>query len=340
MSYQSGEIYFVREQDRSGGQTKYVKIGLVRAADERDSFSRLLEHQTGNPRKLTIARDQIVKTDAVDMVEAQLHRLYATQRISGEWFEFAEESTVEAAVAKAKELAHETAELVKLLDEAEALTNQPSVDDPKSPTADDWALADQLATAKAQSKICYELDQEIKGLIRVAAEAGADVSGVGSIVTRKLKPKFMKDDFKEAHPDLWEKYLVEVRKWQQSFLLKAKNPSDETLGAEFAAAIASIRQTIASVTSHELVTTLNESQLTIRQLKGVADWNATIAEARLKISIGLHAELTGICTWKRFEKVSQEFEEVRFAQENPELAQQFMSDETVITITKGANTKA
>ena len=50
-----GQLYFINEQDiQTGMRSNYYKIGIVRDADDRDSKNRLLEHQTGNPRKLCI----------------------------------------------------------------------------------------------------------------------------------------------------------------------------------------------------------------------------------------------------------------------------------------------
>jgi hypothetical protein len=55
MKLTSGHLYFINEQDViTGAHSTYYKIGIVRSSDERDSKNRLLEHQTGNPRKLCI----------------------------------------------------------------------------------------------------------------------------------------------------------------------------------------------------------------------------------------------------------------------------------------------
>ena len=66
--YNSGEIYFIREIDYLTSQkTPFVKIGLVRYSDKRDSWGRLYEHQTGNPRKLDLNPSHILSTQAVDL---------------------------------------------------------------------------------------------------------------------------------------------------------------------------------------------------------------------------------------------------------------------------------
>ena len=80
-----GEIYFIGEVDvRSKEPSSYVKIGLVRERDDKRVDERVLEHQTGNPRQLTLLRS--IKTPCVSKVENHLHRSFATSQVSGEWF--------------------------------------------------------------------------------------------------------------------------------------------------------------------------------------------------------------------------------------------------------------
>ena len=82
-----GQLYFVNEQDvRTGERSRYFKIGIVRDAADRDSKDRLLEHQTGNPRKLCIVEN--LTMPAVEAIETNLHYLFARNRVMGEWMEF------------------------------------------------------------------------------------------------------------------------------------------------------------------------------------------------------------------------------------------------------------
>ena len=155
MAYQQGEIYFIRELDRvTKGYTPFVKIGLVRDADNRDSFNRLVEHQTGNPRQLDLDRSGIIKTDAVDLVEAQLHRFFAPRRVSGEWFEFAAEAEIQEAIKKATSFAKDAEERVPVFQIAEVLKNTPSTKGAKKATEEDRDIAFELAGAKLQIADC------------------------------------------------------------------------------------------------------------------------------------------------------------------------------------------
>ena len=68
-----GEIYFLGERDlKSGKDTGFVKIGLVREKDARDTESRLKEHQTGNPRLLHVVK--VVKTPVVETQSSRTWR--------------------------------------------------------------------------------------------------------------------------------------------------------------------------------------------------------------------------------------------------------------------------
>ena len=76
MNLKPGKLYFINEHDvQSGLRSNYYKIGIVRDADGRDSKNRLLEHQTGNPRKLWIVEE--LEMPAVEAVETNLHYLFA-----------------------------------------------------------------------------------------------------------------------------------------------------------------------------------------------------------------------------------------------------------------------
>ncbi len=114
-----GQLYFINEQDiQTGARSNYYKIGIVRDADDRDSKNRLLEHQTGNPRKLCIV--ETLNMPAVEAVETNLHYLFASKRVMGEWMSFTGDE-LKGAIAKAKELAAQMQENIKDFEKAEKL---------------------------------------------------------------------------------------------------------------------------------------------------------------------------------------------------------------------------
>ena len=72
MNNKSGTIYVIGEkEDESNSQTLFYKCGIVRDGTGRDSHIRLLEHQTGNPRKLVVV--ETISAPFVEYVETSIH---------------------------------------------------------------------------------------------------------------------------------------------------------------------------------------------------------------------------------------------------------------------------
>jgi len=117
MELGQGEIYFIAERDGSSN-TGFIKIGLVRERDGRNSYDRIKEHQTGNPRPLELLN--VVKTVLVSTVENTLHREYAGRRVSGEWFKLDQPALADA-VARCRILAETYAAHIPALEAANAL---------------------------------------------------------------------------------------------------------------------------------------------------------------------------------------------------------------------------
>jgi len=323
MHYQSGEIYFIRERE-AGDLTPFVKIGLVRYAEKRDSFSRVLEHQTGNPRQLVLDVDHIVKTEAVNMVEAQLHRIYAANRVSGEWFRFEIADAIPAAIAKAKDLAAEAAERVKLFAQADELRLKPSTEVELEATSELTSMANRLFMQKAIAKIANDLGKQILEKFVYAGEIGEDVSDVTRTTVRSFKPKLDVDALKLALPDIFAKYQAGTTKWDARFLLKAK---PEAFDPDLALVEAELSRFDAQIDASDVqghVQALNEMLLELITIRGLAEWDVALLTAQLQIAIGTAAAIKGLCTWKRSETLTTVFDESTFATENPDLYKKYL----------------
>ena len=323
MSYQQGELYFIRERDGIDF-SPYVKVGLVRYAEGRDSFNRLFEHQTGNPRTLFLDQSLIVKTQAVDMVEAQMHRIFASKRVSGEWFEFSTEAELSEAMNQAASLAADAAERVKLFAAADELSKQLSSEASIVASTELGEKAEALAIAKEKSRRCGLGLSWIKEKMVFAYNAGADVSGVAKTTTRTFKPKLDTEALAAAHPEVFAQFQVPTTKFRGSFLLKLKGGELVLEDAAFMREIEEIEGIINSVQDHRDISRLNEPNLALTRLKGLADWDVEVLQAELQVAMGTAEAIDGICTWKRTESVTNVFDESSFAEAYPELAKQFM----------------
>lgn len=340
-----GQIYFIREVDRENTFTPFVKIGLVRSSGQRDSFDRLSEHQTGNPRLLHLETDWVVDTYAVAGVEAMLHRELAAQRINGEWFAFNSEKELSTAIDRTRALADEVQQFMPVFEEAERLKDVPSNGLERGPTKDERAWHEKLIRAKAELSLCSGLQLRITGVLERAIEVGIPIVGAGTTVSRTYSPRFQEAQFKAAHPDLYGKYLVELPGGlQRRFVLSSLEGiviSEETLSLtqEIDSFLHGL-EGVGSALDVNGVMSLNEPNLRLEKVIALASWNKEVAEAHLKVALGVHEALTGVCKWRRYPTSKTQFDALRFAAEHPDLVQEFTSDPRVVEYVRRNRTLA
>jgi hypothetical protein len=327
MTYQSGEIYFVREHDSAtAGWSPFVKIGLV--SDPRISAERLLEHQTGNPNKLDIPPGHIVKTAAVSMVEAQLHRRFSKSRVGGEWFKFSGESELVSAIDHAKQLAAEAEKLVPILLEADRLQKLPSSDALIPASEEHFLLAGQQAASKEMQKRIANLEKEIKSFLTSQRSKGEEIDSAAEVRVVTFKPKFQETDFSENYPDVYKQFLVEAKKWDARFLNKVKWSEEIGLDQQFVEDFLEAESTVKSAIDSLSVPDLGEPILVLNRLSGLAQWDETVSTAKLKVASGTTAGIDGVCTWKRLDVVREVFDLDSFVKAHPDLYTSYLSDET------------
>ena len=318
MAYKPGEIYFVRESILgSDTVSSFVKIGLV--ASPRTSDDRLKEHQTGNPRRLS--NQEVVQTGAVHRVEAMMHRIYAPHRVSGEWFDFKDEASVLDAIERVKSLADDVASFTPIFDEALALESCRVADDavalPATPALEALALRRSIAAGKLA--LCKEVENTIKGKFVAAIAAGADVKGAAAEKEIFPAPKFSVTAFKKNHPDKHLQFLVTTVNYSRSYKFTLNDAPREQLDSDFLGQLHAIEAAVEAVTSAKDAYKLNDPQLQILQLAALAEWDLDLADAELKVAIGVSAGIEGLCTWLGKDSKSSKFDVGRFAEEEPDL---------------------
>jgi hypothetical protein len=338
--YQDGEIYFIRETDYStGNPSTYVKIGLVRYSEKRDSFGRLAEHQTGNPRRLLLDKDHVVKTQAVDMVEAHLHTVFAESRISGEWFELHSDKELQIAIQEARRLAAEAATFMPIFEEANRLLAIPSNGLKREATADELELIRRRVISSRQVTVCENHEKEIKAILTKAYSEGKDIEVAAKTSVINFKPEFDLDRFEKERPDLWNEYQGEIRDWYQKFspVFRAK---ESDLDSGFNESISRVRQMIDTAMTTGDFSQFVEVNLLLTNLKGLNAWEARVTEAKLKVAIGEHEEITQAFTWvRKFNDPTYEFSEGKFAQDHPDTYRLYIGTPTQKATVKPKKTK-
>jgi hypothetical protein len=299
-----GQLYFINEQDvKTGTRSNYYKIGIVRDADDRDSKNRLLEHQTGNPRKLCIV--EALSMPAVEAVETNLHYLFARNRVMGEWMHFTD-SELRSAIKKAKDLAAEmlaniedyiTADVLK-----KTISNGSKL--PATEDAEEWYV--QIQDHKEVLEACDAVLEQYDDYLIEAIEKGIDVSGRASVQTRAGARRFDEKMFAIKYPDLFKKFSTSTKSIKGSFRVKPDKEWIPDLGVideGQVELIASFGDLLANAEhSLEAGFALHEKHLGVLEIRKYAEWKIDVANVKLRVLTGAYEGIDEICTWKREEK--------------------------------------
>jgi hypothetical protein len=334
MDIEPGELYFVRELDPHTKKfTNFVKIGLVREREGRTSLDRLSEHQTGNPRQLVLPEGNYFKTHAINRVESMMHKIFATQRISGEWFEFANEKEIDSAKRRGLELSKEVAGLLKVFTTAKDLETKVDDGTALKPNAKATELRLNIALATSKKKLLQELNDAIDAKLRVAVERGDDVKGVATTQEKTYEGAFDSEAFAAENPKIYKKYLLIKHSMKQSFLLKTLKVDDSSLGSDFLDLVKNLKKQIDSATA-KTPEKLNMPKLVLTTEIAILEWDIEVWKSQLKNLCGTHQEITGICTWKRTEVTTEVFDKSAFKKEQPDLYAKYVGESTTKTYVK------
>ncbi len=324
-----GEIYFIREKDVLTHEvSNYVKVGLVREGGDGDSDERASEHQTGNPRELSVYK--VVKTAAVSSIENILHRLYANNCVSGEWFKF-DDATLNSCIAKAESLAVEANANIDYFSKAKEFKEKVSAAETKLPTAEITAWYEKYLRAEVVFKECTRLLSVIKEIFIEALDQDEEVSHIIVKQEKKAKLIFDKEKFEHSHPDLYAKYQKVTESISGFFRWVSPKEFDtslEVINPELAQFRTSLEVMISSVkegkTSKE---TLHAQNLRLLGFIAVAKWDMDIAEANVKTYCADSAGVENICKWVREIKSKTTFDEKLLKEELPDLYAEFTHEE-------------
>ena len=315
-----GQLYFINEQDvKTSERSNYYKIGIVRDAAGRDSKNRLLEHQTGNPRKLCIVES--LSMPAVEAVETNLHYLFARNRVMGEWMHFSEVE-LQNAIKKAKELAAEMESSIADFQFAEILkvTKSNGVTLPATEEAEE--CYGTIQDMKEILDTCDKALADYDDYLYEAIKRGVNVSGRAKVQKRAGAKKFSESLFASTYPELYKKYSSVSSPVRGAFRVKpAKdwNPEIRAINEEQVELLVAFTDQLVDA-DHSMDTGfgLHEKHLGVLEIKKYAEWNVELANVKLRVMTGDAEGIDGICTWKREEKEVVSFDKQQLEADYPE----------------------
>ena len=337
-----GEIYFIREQDLLTHEfSNYVKVGLVRESEGRSSEERLLEHQTGNPRNLSIHK--VIKTPAVSAIEGVLHGLFAANRVSGEWFDF-DQKALAKCVSEAEKLSKEAQANIEIIAEAARLKDVPSTAEVKKPTREIEDYFTEYLDATFCLAECKRRDKILKELFVRAEENEEDVQHLIEKQERKGRTLLDKEALSAAHPDIFSKYsFTETTVSGRANFTKVDNAeiSLALLGPDVDDFMFELQEAIMKVESGAVsIDFLQDYSLRLAEFTTAAEWHQEIAIANIKAFCGTAAEVEGILKWSRTSTTKEIFNEKLFKEQEPDLFAEFSTTGDDVIAHKVKMTKA
>ena len=323
-----GEVYVIGQYELgTNNPTGFYKIGIVQ--NERSTYQRLPEHQTGNPNRLFIA--ECIPSEASYLVEQQMHRKWSSKRVSQEWFDLSAPGDYAQVVADIHSMegqfGPQIAQLRNVYYQAPITGNNSSL------SAADVTLAEQLRDQAfdlldkmAQLKYKFStLECQIKS-------TNGQNACVDSVSTVKITNPFTEFSKSMLPAALRQTYMNKPRKRKQDFryiytqssseidslklesaFWKNRHPTEFALWETEKAAWKAIEPgiTIASVNSVVQPRTSNLETMHAQYVDAIIAYGdlklqKEVLEIQTKILCNQYEGIENVCSWKRKEQ-SDEF---------------------------------
>ena len=208
-----GEVYIIGEYIvGTATPTGRYKIGMVQ--NNRTSYDRIAEHQTGNPNRLFIA-DYVV-CEASHLVETLMHAEWNSQRISQEWFDLSASGALAQAGADIRSFEAQYGASVAMV--RSVYYSQPNSGDHPG------LRPDQILQAETWRDEAYELCKEMAQLkfeyktleFQLLAMNGVDAI-VDSVSRVNITPPFTEFSESLLPSALKTQYMTKTRKRKNDF---------------------------------------------------------------------------------------------------------------------------
>lgn len=296
MNLLSGHLYFINELDiKTGQKSEYYKVGIVKESAHRDSQNRLLEHQTGNPRKLYVV--ETIQTPAVEYVESTLHYLFASNRVMGEWMRFSDDE-LSMAIDKAKEMSSTIANTLQDIEESERLKKIVSngLFLPASDLAEE--MCREYHTHKKVIDYCTEAINLYKAYVEQTMELGTTAPGVATKITRAGGLTFNINLFKDKYPNLYATYSKSLTRVSGNFRVRPRDV--EVPKPDVVTNLVKLLQT--NVNSIDVAFELHEKHLAVLEVREHAKYGKFLAEVKLRALTGGNNGIETVTLWQRTER--------------------------------------
>ncbi len=316
---QKATLYVLGLEDPAGGAVPpYYKVGITTDTVAK----RIRQLQTGNPYRIVALHT--FEIEGAEIVEQNLHRVYAPNRRILEWFELSDDEL--AAVLQAAEDLRDDIEA--LVVEVRDLDQQHSNDTMLNPTTEATDLHLQAVALEGQKTQNSLRVATVRSMLARITGTTRGIDRIAQVSITNPSPGFSKAALKAADPDLYTDYLT-IPEFKVSMKVLGKpTPSNyPTLVADKKQAEAA-----APTVGPDDVTPDKESRTTdavqihseyidLVSQGGDIDRDLLLVKMKLKTLCGQARGIDDICEYVREDRMT--FDEDSFEADNPALYDQF-----------------
>tara|TARA_B100000686_G_scaffold324559_1_gene380366 strand:+ start:137 stop:1159 length:1023 start_codon:yes stop_codon:yes gene_type:complete len=316
---QRATLYVLGLEDPAGGLVPpYYKIGITTDTVAK----RIRQLQTGNPYRIVALHT--FEIEGAEIVEQNLHRVYAQNRRVLEWFELSD-AELAAVLQSAKDFKDDIEALVV---EVRDLDQQYSNDTMLNPTAEATDLHLQAVTLEGHKTQNSLRIATIRSSLASITGTTRGIQGITQVSITNPSPGFSRRELKSANPDLYNDYLtIPEFKVSMKVLDKPTPGNYPNLVADKKQAAAAAPNVDPKDVTHdkESRTTdavqLHSEYIDLVSQGGAIDRDLLLVKMKLKTLCGQARGIDGIFEYVREDRMT--FDEDSFEADNPTLYSQF-----------------
>jgi hypothetical protein len=266
----------------------------------------------------------------VEKLETQLHYLFGTNWVFGEWF-LLHEGFTERVRSVAEKIIAEQDNLLPAIAECERSSKIPSNGNTLKPDSFQTDIYNEILKVDETMKILDGNRKLIEHQIKTEMVGFSGISGVVSLVKKTGKPTLDTKAIQENHPNEHQACTSTIESLSDSFLWKgvpALSKIDPQLHEQIKA-LTPIQFHATHISTPEKkreteVELLHKSFIELSCKIETISWEKEQLGTKLQATIGENEGIQNICSWKREKKLSQKFSTTEFKDKYPHLISDYL----------------
>ena len=316
---QKATMYILGLEDPAGGAVPpFYKIGITTDTVNK----RIRQLQTGNPYRIVALHT--FEIEGAEIVEQNLHRVYAQHRRILEWFELTDDelSSVLHSVEKMKD------DIESLVVQVRDLDQQQSNDSMIIPTQEAIDLHLQAVALEGHKTQNTLRSKTLRAKLAKITGTNRGIEGITQVLVTNPSPGFSKSALKSAEPDIYNQYLtIPEHKISMKILDKSTPSNYPNLVAEKKQAESAVPTVLPSEVSSNKdprnndAVQIHSEYIDLVAKGGDIDRDLLVVKMKLKILCGQSRGIDSICEYVREERMT--FDEDSFETDHPSLYSQY-----------------